>query len=375
MKVGMTLQLTSFGGKPDSETYQDELSLADMAEGLGFDSVWTLDHHFTGYVMSPDPTQLLSYVAGRTKRIQLGTAVIVLPWHDPVEIAEKIALLDVISGGRTIFGFGRGAATVEYNGFRIPMEEARDRFVESAIIIRKGLTQESFSFDGKYYKIPEIQIRPRPISHPEDRFYASTVSPESSEIMAKLGFGVLIIAQRSWTDTAADYQRYCATAAANGFRPRPPIGLLNILVADDPREAADLGNVHMEAMWDSVDRHYHFSDGHLTSVKGYEHYAKMAKTYSKLNADAEAKVKAVEFYRSLHAEGTPSQVLEKLRYVHQTVPLEHVIGTFAFGGLPYPKLERSFKLFAEKVLPVLHNDPAFKLPVTQTDETGISASK
>jgi alkanesulfonate monooxygenase SsuD/methylene tetrahydromethanopterin reductase-like flavin-dependent oxidoreductase (luciferase family) len=101
MKVGMTLQLTSFGGKPDRETYQDELSLMEMSEALGFDSVWTLDHHFTGYVMSPDPVQLLSYVAGRTKRIQLGTAVIVLPWHDPVEIAEKIALLDVISGGRT----------------------------------------------------------------------------------------------------------------------------------------------------------------------------------------------------------------------------------------------------------------------------------
>jgi alkanesulfonate monooxygenase SsuD/methylene tetrahydromethanopterin reductase-like flavin-dependent oxidoreductase (luciferase family) len=106
MKVGMTLQLTSFGSKPDSETYQDELSLADMAEGLGFDSIWALDHHFTGYVMSPDPTQLLSFVAGRTKRIQLGTAVIVLPWHDPVEIAEKIALLDVVSGGRTtVSGF------------------------------------------------------------------------------------------------------------------------------------------------------------------------------------------------------------------------------------------------------------------------------
>ena len=71
--------------------------------------------------------------------------------------------------------------------------------------------------------------------------------------MAKLGFGVLIIAQRSWDDTAADYKRYCETAAANGFRPRPPIGLLNILVAEDPREAAELGNVHMEAMWDSVD--------------------------------------------------------------------------------------------------------------------------
>src|SRR5713226_1214986 len=301
MKVGMTLQLTSFGSKPDLQTYQEELSVGDMAERLGFDSVWTLDHHFTGYVMSPDPVQLLSYVAGRTKRIQLGTAVIVLPWHDPVEIAEKIALLDVISGGRTIFGFGRGAATVEYNGFRINMEEARERFVEAAIVVRKGLTQPSFSFEGKYYKIPEIQIRPRPISHPEDRFYASSVSPESAEIMAKLGLGVLIIAQRSWEDTAADYARYRATALANNLPPRPPIGLLNMLVADDAHEAADLGHVHLEAMWDSVDRHYHFSDGHLRGVKGYEFYAKLEKTYAKLAVDQEAKTKAVEFFKSLHA--------------------------------------------------------------------------
>jgi alkanesulfonate monooxygenase SsuD/methylene tetrahydromethanopterin reductase-like flavin-dependent oxidoreductase (luciferase family) len=375
MKVGMTLQLTSFGDKPDLETYQDELSLMEMSETLGFDSVWALDHHFTGYVMSPDPTQLLSYVAGRTKRVQLGTAVIVLPWHDPVEIAEKIALLDVVSGGRTIFGFGRGAATVEYNGFRINMEEARDRFVESAIIIRKGLTQKSFSFDGKYYKIPEIQIRPRPISHPEDRFYASSVSPESAEIMAKLGLGVLIIAQRSWEDTAADYARYRETAVANNITPRPPIGLLNILVSEDAREAAELGNLHLEAMWDSIDTHYHFSDGHLRGVKGYEFYAKLEKTYSKLQADSDAKAKAIEFFRSLHAAGTPQQVLEKLRYIHQTVALEHVIGTFAFGGLPYPKLERSYKLFAEKVLPVLKNDPAFQYPSAGLGSAHAGASK
>jgi len=373
MKVGMTLQLTSFGSKPDLQTYQEELSVGDMAERLGFDSIWTLDHHFTGYVMSPDPVALLMYVAGRTQRIQLGTAVIVLPWHDPVEVAEKIALLDLVSGGRTIYGFGRGAASIEYAGFRIPMEEARERFVESALIIRKGLTQESFSHDGKYYKVPEIQIRPRAISHPENRFYASSVSPESAEIMAKLGFGVLNIAQRSWEDTAADYRRYCEAALASGHQPRPPIGLFNVLVADDAHEAEDLAAVHMGAMFDSIDRHYRFSDGHLSSVKGYEFYAKLAKTYTKLSADEQAKAKAVEFYRSLHAAGTAAQVLEKFRYIHHTVPLEHAIGTFAFGGLPYAKLERSFKLFAEKVLPVLQKDPAFQLPKEQTRYAEVGA--
>jgi alkanesulfonate monooxygenase SsuD/methylene tetrahydromethanopterin reductase-like flavin-dependent oxidoreductase (luciferase family) len=370
MKVGMTLQLTSFGGKSDLQTYQEELALADQAEGLGFDSVWGLDHHFTGYVMSPDPTQLLSYVAARTKRLELGTAVIVLPWHDPVSVAEKIALLDVLSGGRTIFGFGRGAASIEYEGFRIPQKESRDRFVECALIIHKGLTQEHFSFDGKYYKIPEISIRPRPISHPERRFYASSVSPESADIMAKLGFGVLINVQRSWEDTAADYRRYCQTALASGYRPRAPIGTLNVLVAEDAQEADDLAAVHMKEIFESVDRHYRFSDGHLASVQGYEYYGKLAKTYTKLNADAEARAKAAAFYRSLHAAGTPAQVLEKFRYIHETVSFGHQSATFRIGSLPFPKMERSFKLFAEKVMPVLQHDPAFQAREESGDYAG-----
>ena len=374
MKVGMTLQLTSFHGKPDFQTYQEELALGDMAEDMGFDSIWALDHHFTGYTMSPDPTQMLSYFAGRTKRIQLGTAVIVLPWHDPVEVAENIALLDVLSNGRTIIGFGRGAATVEYAGYRIPMHESRERFVECAEIVRRGLTQDSFSYDGKYYQIPEIQIRPRPISHPEQRCYASSVSPESAEIMAKLGLGVLIIAQRSWEDTAADYQRYVENATASGFQPRAPIGLFNVLVSDDPQEAEDLAQEHLGAMFDSIESHYRFSSGDLTKVKGYEFYGKMAKTYAKLNADEEAKTKAIEFFRSLHASGTPDQVLEKFRYIHSTVALEHVVNTFAFGGLPIDKLRRSYQLFAEKVLPVLHSDAAFKLPKDQNGYTEMAAS-
>src|SRR5258708_8505609 len=99
MKVGMTLQLTSFSGKPDAQTYQEELTVGDMAEGLGFDSVWTLDHHFTGYVMSPDPTALLMYVAARTKRVQLSTAGSLLPWHHPVQWGEKIAPPHLVTGG------------------------------------------------------------------------------------------------------------------------------------------------------------------------------------------------------------------------------------------------------------------------------------
>src|SRR5438477_975030 len=143
MKVGIALNMLQKEGRSDADVFAEHLALGDLAEPLGFDSLWALEHHFTGYAMSPHPLQLLSYFAGRTKRLALGTAVIVLPWHDPVRVAEEIALLDVLSGGRCIFGFGRGAASVEYAGMRVPMDAARARFVETAKIVALAPPSES----------------------------------------------------------------------------------------------------------------------------------------------------------------------------------------------------------------------------------------
>src|SRR5712664_2764664 len=161
MKVGVALNMLCQAGRSDASVMSEHLALGDLAEPLGFDSLFALEHHFTGYAMSPAPPQLLSYYAGRTRRITLGTAVIVLPWHDPVRVAEEIALLDILSGGRCLFGFGRGAASAEYAGFRVPMEEARARFVEAAQIVVKALTHEVFEWDGEFIKIHRTSIRPR----------------------------------------------------------------------------------------------------------------------------------------------------------------------------------------------------------------------
>ena len=221
MKVGTDISVLAQEGRPDAAVLAEHLALADLAEPLGFDSLFGLEHHFTGYSMSPSPLQLLSYYAAKTSRITLGTCVIVLPWHDPIRVAEQIAYLDLLCGGRCMFGFGRGAATKEYEGFRIPMEEARPRFAESAQLITKALRDEVFEWDGEYYQIPKMSIRPRPMSHPERRFYASSVSPESAEIMAKLGFGMMVIMQNEWTKAAADIQSYRDMAISVGHTPAP----------------------------------------------------------------------------------------------------------------------------------------------------------
>jgi len=373
MKVGIALNMLTKEGRTDASVVGEHMALGDLAEPLGFDSLWALEHHFTGYAMSPAPTQLLAYYAGRTKRLVLGTAVIVLPWYDPVRVAEQIALLDIMSGGRCIFGFGRGAASVEYAGFRVPMEEARPRFVEAARIVVKALTDEVFEWDGEFFKIPRMSIRPRPISHPERRFYASSVSPESAEIMAKLGFGVLVVMQNEWPKAAEDIQRYREIAAGVGHTPRPPIILTNISVAERREEAQERAVTYLSRKWDSIDAHYHFSDGHLASVKGYEFYGGMAKTYSKMK-DPGFRKKATDFYVKIQIVGTPDDCIQQVAELQRLTGLDHLATEFGFGGMPHEQAELNMRLFAERVMPVLQRDRMFAAPANGAPSSAADAA-
>ena len=362
MKIGVSLSILAEAGRADVAVYKEHLELGDLAEPLGFDSIFALEHHFTGYSMSPAPVQLLSYLAGRTRRVQLGTAVIVLPWHDPIRVAESIALLDVLCGGRCLFGFGRGAASVEYAGFRIPMEEARPRFVEAAQLVRLALTEREFEWQGEYYQIPRTSIRPQPISHPERRFYVSSVTEESAAVMARLGFGMMVIMQNEWPKAAADIDRFRAVAAAVGHTPPPPIILTNVSCAESRDEAHERAMRYLGAKWDSIDNHYHFSDGHLATVKGYESYGKMTKTYAKMK-DAEARQKATEFYVKIQIAGTPDDCIQQIAELRSLTGTEHLICDFSYGNMPHQEGELNMRLFAERAMPVLQRDAAFAAPV------------
>src|SRR2546422_3044693 len=153
MLVGMATVFQNPGkARRDFDVYQDDVRLADLAEPLGFESIWGVEHHFTYYTMCPDVLQFLTYMAGRTERARLGSMVVVLPWHDPMRVAEEVAMLDNISGGRLILGLGRGAGKVEFDGFRLSMDESRGRFVESAEMLLKGLETGYCEYDGTFVK-------------------------------------------------------------------------------------------------------------------------------------------------------------------------------------------------------------------------------
>ncbi|MFN0148125.1 MAG: LLM class flavin-dependent oxidoreductase, partial [Dehalococcoidia bacterium] len=290
MKVGITLfaqnytdwdryQSGAFDRQPmihDSQAYEEELALGDLCEPLGYDSLWTVEHHFTPYTMVPDPLQMLTYFAGRTTKIDFGTMVVVLPWHDPVQTAEKVTMLDNMLRGRKLtLGFGRGAGRVEFDSLRIPMGESRERFLEALAVVRAALTNERFSFEGKHYQIPETSIRPQPRSTDlTDRMYCAWGTPSSMPMAAGSGLGALFIPQKSWAEYAEDMKGFNEVRRENGWEPMKPIVAVWIYCHENEGEAWEGALEYMGNYSDSARRHYEFDDPeHFKVTKGYEHYA------------------------------------------------------------------------------------------------------
>ena len=350
MHVGLATVFQNPGkARSDREVYANELRLAELAEPLGFQSIWGVEHHFTDYTMCPDVLQFLTYMAGRTTRAQLGTMVIVLPWHDPMRVAEEVSMLDHISDGRLILGLGRGAGKVEFDGFRLSMDESRQRFVESADMLLRGLEAGYCEYAGAFVTQPRAEIRPRPFKSFRGRTYAAAVSPESVRIMAELGVGILIIPQKPWDTVAAELQDYRTTyRQVNGTEPRPTIAAGWVFCDSDAGRARELAERYIGGYWDTVIRHYEFKSDHFGKTKGYEYYSRMSDIVGQHGAQA-----VVEFFLNLQVWGTPQQCIEKVLDIRSRVGCETFIGVFSYAGMPHAEAERSMRLFAREVMPEL----------------------
>ena len=180
-------------GYGDSHGYRDFIDYVIEAERLGLDSVFLVEHHFTGQGQVSASMSLLAYLAARTSRIRLGTAVVVLPWHNPVLVAEQAATLDLLSGGRLDLGVGKGYRAAEFAGFCIPQDEATERFDEAVDVIRKAWTSEGrFSHHGKRWHYENIVVEPEPIQLPHPPLWLAAGSPDSIRRAAREGYNLLL---------------------------------------------------------------------------------------------------------------------------------------------------------------------------------------
>lgn len=347
--------------RTDQQVYDESVHLACLVEPLGFDSIWTVEHHFTPYTMVPNPLQFLTFMAGRTERVDFGTMVIVLPWHDPIRVAEEIAMLDLLAGGRKVtLGFGRGAGRVEFEGLRTPMGESRQRFLESLEIVRRALSSQEFSFEGTYHQIPSMSIRPQPRSTDlTSRMYCAWGSPETIPIAAEAGLGALFIPQKGWEEIGEEVVTYNHLRAQHGMEAQKPIVVCWVYCSEDPDEAWETARQYMTNYNDSALRHYEFHDAeHFTKAGGYDFYAKMAGARARVGEE-----KVVEVFARNQVWGTPEQCIEKLRTIRETTDAAEFVGVFTFGDLPVELAERSMRLFAADVLPVLHADERIEASV------------
>lgn len=351
MKVGMAPMFQGYGNPmSDREIWQTDLAMADQAEALGFDSVWATEHHFTRYHMSPDPLQFITYMAGRTSKVQLGTMVTVLPWRQPARVAENIIVADHLSQGRVILGVGRGTGPVEFDGMGVPMDTARLCFKEMSDILIQGLETGVMEYDGEIVKQPRVELHPAPFKSFKDRIYGASVSPESAAIMASVGAGVLIIPQKPWPVVAEEMESYRAMYRQHNSAALPPSVVAGWTFVDENEDRArELAHKYIGDYFHAVVNHYGFDRPMLKDIKGYESHAVM---YDRLSRPGGLE-KMTEGYVNLKPWGTPEQVYEKIKGFSSIVGADHFVGVFRYAGMTAEEGDRNMRLFVKDVLPEL----------------------
>ncbi len=351
MDVGLMLVMSSYGWDEgsDAQMWDEELRLVEIAADSGFDSVWSAEHHFNDYSFVPDNLQLMTHIAAKHPNIDVGTAAVILPWHNPLRVAENAAVLDMMSGGRLRLGFGRGLARREFEAFSISMDESRDRFDEAAPMIVEALKTGFIEGDGPYYKQPRIEIRPRPQHSFDGRIYAVAASDESVLSAAKLGAHIVMFADRPWEMRMPGIERGRALHREfHGTEP-PSLMLTEFVVCGfDLEQCEEEARQYQGKFVESNFYHYEFLSDHFGGVKGYDAYQQKAEIARSTGLEG-----AVEGFMKAASWGTPDKILRGLEERRELLGDFEWNVSFRFGGIPPEIAERSLKLFAEEVLPVI----------------------
>jgi alkanesulfonate monooxygenase SsuD/methylene tetrahydromethanopterin reductase-like flavin-dependent oxidoreductase (luciferase family) len=225
MEFGLFGSAAARRGSPEfdsSEGFRDFIAYNIEAEALGFHSTFVVEHHFTGYGQVSATLNLLTWLGARTSRLRLGTAVLVLPWHNPVLLAEQAATLDLLSGGRLDFGVGKGYRYNEFAGFRVPMEEADARFEECLEVILQAWTcEEPFSHRGAYWAFDEIVVEPPTAQKPHPPVWMGAGSERSIRQVAQKGYNLLLGQYAAPQDVGHAIAVFKEAVEANGRRYDP----------------------------------------------------------------------------------------------------------------------------------------------------------
>jgi alkanesulfonate monooxygenase SsuD/methylene tetrahydromethanopterin reductase-like flavin-dependent oxidoreductase (luciferase family) len=335
--------------RSDREVFREELNLARIADETGFDSVWTIEHHFTPYTMVTNPLQYLTYIAGITKRVHLGTMVVVLPWHNPVRVAEDVSMLDAFLGPNReiICGVGRGLARREFAGMGIDQNEARGRFDESLEVLKQLLSTGQCDFEGEFYKIHGLHLRPQPERDLSANLRCAGGTEQTVQVIAKHGVPPLTVPTTSLEAALLNMRHYAELRQQAGHGPSHTKLALWTYVAENSSEAEAGAQQYMGEYADSALRHYELMGTHLEGTKGYQQYGELQNA---LRQDSSPFRQG--WYKS-HPWGTPDQAIRRATELANAFGADEIMFTFKYGSMPIEKAEKSMRLFAKEVMPAL----------------------
>ncbi|HWN04403.1 MAG TPA: LLM class flavin-dependent oxidoreductase [Candidatus Dormibacteraeota bacterium] len=353
MDVGLQMIFASYGWNDvsDEQAWDEELRLARLAADLGFDVLWSVEHHGNDYSFCPDNLQLMSYLAAECPEVGLGTAAVILPWHDPLRVAEQASVLDHLSRGRLRLGIGRGLARREFEAFRGTMDESRGRFDEAAEMILRGLRTGFMEGDGPFYPQPRTEIRPRPKRSFDDRVYAVASSDDSVTSAARINARIVMFADRPWPIRMPAIQKHRdLVRKIHGKEAGPPL-LADFCVCTPTMDGAEeTARRYMGKFVESNFYHYELLGPHFATVKGYDAYAQKIAMAREIGMDG-----IVSAFMQAAVWGTPDRILRTLEERRALVGAFELATSFRFGGTPLDLAESGLRLYAKEVLPIVQS--------------------
>jgi alkanesulfonate monooxygenase SsuD/methylene tetrahydromethanopterin reductase-like flavin-dependent oxidoreductase (luciferase family) len=345
MRVGHYCVFQCPPGTDPAVVMRQELERAELAEELGFDDVWVPEQHFSPYCLSGDALLMAGNIAARTQRVRIGTAVVNLTFTHPLRFAERVAILDHITGGRVEVGVGRGYQFPQYGVMGVPINETRQIFEEELDIVLKAWEPTEFTYKGDHYDIPSVRIWPTPVQPPSKILLQAVSSPESLTASIRRGLPALMARPLSpFEEQVEEFVQYRAALADAGVDPEPFLDRTTVmkyaLIAPSREEAKEISRDGLE--WDLEILQKLTTPTATEMPQGYAMYEKRGGQLPQRTYD--------DWAENVMLFDDPAGCIEKITLLRDA-GVRRLLLWMGVGGLDHDAIVRSMHLFAEEVMP------------------------
>ena len=338
MDFGTFLLLQSPSAKSHAEIFARGVGIAQAADRLGFESIWCAEHHFSTYGYLSRPLMFATHLASQTEQIRVGSAVVVLPLHHPLIVAEEIATADLLSGGRLDVGLGRGYQTYEFERLGFTLGESRERFDEAVDILLLAFQGEPFSYDGKHYNFDETMVFPVPIQKPRPPIWVVGQSQESIVAIAKRGFNLVSGGFGVSLDRLREFRQSFDEMVTD------PVIKSKIRVSTQRPVYVTHDESELPAMVEQARWNMRVTLSLRQGLERIEKGRAMAVPFENEPTDQ-------ELLDRYFVMGKPETCITRLKELQEAMGIDHFNANFWFGDLEQDKVLHSMKLFAEEVMP------------------------